>query len=130
MEDLLRAPVRKSGRGGVGRAVLKLCSVGRGVEGTLVWQKEEAGCRSGFPFSPHSRHHKARFTLRSALPQGQLLPCSSAAPPQAGDQAQSRLFKFVLSPWEKGREAPQTRKRRQLHLVFVVLEMVQGPGTG
>lgn len=83
------------------------------------------------PLLPTQPPSHARFTLRSAPPQGQLLPCSSVAPPQAGDQAQSRLFKFVLSPWEKGREAPQTRKPRQLHLVFVVLEMmVQGPGTG
>lgn len=28
------------------------------VEGTLAWQKAEVGCRSGFPSSPHSPHHK------------------------------------------------------------------------
>lgn len=49
--------------GGVGRAVLKLCMLGRWreagrVKGTLAWQKEEAGCRSGFLSFPHSLHHK------------------------------------------------------------------------
>lgn len=55
---------RQLGRWRYGESCSEAVFVGRveagggRVEGTLAWQKEEAGYRSGFPSFPHSCHHK------------------------------------------------------------------------